>query len=76
MDRIETAKLQLEAQFFRKAWLSMVRINRLTPQSRLSVADGEAFVWEGDALYTIERVSKFAAALISPEGREIGRWAV
>jgi hypothetical protein len=67
-----------EQAFFHKALGVLVRINRLTPQARLvSITDdGEAFVEQGEDLYTIERVSKCAVALRGPDEREIGRWLV
>jgi hypothetical protein len=33
-------------------------------------------VEQGDSLYTIERVSRVAAALRDPDEREIGRWYI
>ena len=67
-----------EQKFFHKALGALVRMGRLTREARLVriADDGEAFVEQGEDLYTIERVSRVAAALVSPEGREIGRWLV
>ena len=67
-----------EQQFFHKAWSTLVRMGRLKPHSRLlAVSDnGEAFVEQGDAIYTIERVGRVAAALRDPDEREIGRWYI
>lgn len=63
-------------RFFHKAFAKLVLMGRLNATSRMSIADDEAFVEQGDALYTIERVSNCAAALRSPDDREIGRWLV
>ena len=67
-----------EQQFFHKALGALVHMGRLTPQARVvSISDdGEALVKQGDDLYTIERVSRVAAALRDPDEREIGRWYI
>jgi len=68
--------LNADQAFFHKAKGLLVRMGRLTPNARMVIADGEALVEQGDALYTIERVSKCAVALRGPDEREIGRWLV
>jgi hypothetical protein len=67
-----------EQAFFHKALSALVRMGRLTREARLVriADDGEAFVEQGDSLYTIERVSRVAAALRDPDEREIGRWYI
>ena len=67
-----------EQAFFHKALGVLVHMGRLTREARLvSVTDdGEAFVEQGDSLYTIGRISRVAAALRDPDEREIGRWYI
>lgn len=49
----------------------------LTPQARIVSGDDEtAFAWDGDKLFTFEKVSKTSVALWDEDGNELRRWFV
>ena len=69
--------LAQEKMWFHRA-LSVATGGRwLTPQAHIvGYGDEEVFVAQGDALYTIERVSCYAAALVNEDGQEVRRWMI
>jgi hypothetical protein len=50
---------------------------RLTPQARIASGDDEmVFVWDGDKLFTLEKVGNASVALCDEDGNELRRWLV
>lgn len=68
---------QQQKLWFHKALSIAVSGRYLTPQAHVvGYGDEEVFVAQGDTLYTIERVSRIAAALVNDRGQELRRWMI
>lgn len=66
-----------EKMWFHNAMNKLVAMRRLVPQAHVvGYGDDEVFVAQGDKLFTIERVSRTAVALVDEAGTTRGKWMV
>ncbi len=66
-----------EKLWFHAALAVAQRGRWLTPQAHVvTYGDSEVFVAQSNSLFTIERVSRVAAALVNERGAEVRRWYI
>ena len=66
-----------EKMWFHRALQTIIYVRRLVPQAHIvGYGDGEVFVAQGEKMFTIERVSHTAVALVDEAGTTRGKWLV